>query len=276
MLLGRTTLNYQDIPVKIHEVDVKLRQRQKWARKLEHLHDHQSKDISHHSSHYLYRVSSMRDGRQWFIDITDSQFGMHQTFSEADHYTRKCGSRIRSIAPLGTAKAQQDEIGEAKGYKMAMARIHYRQDYGVVNAVEKAVDDWKIRNCFTSQELLLQGVEKFEELKVWWQNRSIYMLRITTLLLRRRHFLSSGVRMWRWRHGMLSGTSKQSTCSGMKSRAMLWRQAKCYKSSSGIPSELSAVMYLAFSVTKRRTLWVPTPGVRKQTEGRFVPTNENW
>jgi hypothetical protein len=206
--------------VKIHEVDVELRQPQKWAQKVEYLRD-QSKDISYHSSHFLYRVSSMRDSRQWFIDITNSQFGMHQTFSEANHYMKKWGSRVRSIAPLGTAKAQQDELGEAQGYKMAMARIHYRQDYGVVNAVEKAADEWKTRNSSTSQELLPQGVERFEELKVLVARSVDVYVASTTLLLRQRHSLSPGVWMWRWRHGMLSGTSKQSTCSDIKSRAML-------------------------------------------------------
>ena len=46
-----------------------------------------------------------------------------------------------------------------------MARILYRQDYGTVNAVADAVSTWKIYNSFTSQDLLLQGVERFDDLK---------------------------------------------------------------------------------------------------------------
>jgi hypothetical protein len=97
----------------------------------------------------------MRDGRQWFIDITNSQFGMHQTVSIAHDYTRKWCTRVRSIAPLGTAKAQQDEMNGTQGYKMGMARIHYQQDYGTVKAVEGAVNGWNNRNNVTSKCLLL-------------------------------------------------------------------------------------------------------------------------
>jgi hypothetical protein len=63
------------------------------------------KEISHHASHFLYQVCSTRDAWQWFVDITNAQFGIHETFSGPHEYMKKYGNRIHSIAPLGTAKA---------------------------------------------------------------------------------------------------------------------------------------------------------------------------
>jgi hypothetical protein len=49
---------------------------------------------------------------------------------------------------------------------MAVGKVMFRQEHGVVSAVKNAVDGWKTRNGFTPGALLLQGVERFEELKV--------------------------------------------------------------------------------------------------------------
>ncbi|KAH7091574.1 hypothetical protein FB567DRAFT_277461 [Paraphoma chrysanthemicola] len=88
--------------VVIEEVNLELRLPAKWARRLEVGND---KEISHHTSHHVFRVSSTKDSRRWYIYITGAQFGQFVAVMEAAKYMQSHGALIRSITPLGTSKA---------------------------------------------------------------------------------------------------------------------------------------------------------------------------
>jgi hypothetical protein len=168
--------DFADVPVKIEEADVELQPPKTWVKRIERGNPAHS---SHFASHHIFLVSmanqhrkdpqdsSTQGQRRWYIDITNAQFNIHKPFSEAKEYMKKWGRRYRTIAPLGTANAQLAELCGTRTARMSAFAIIRRQEEAIMETVEDADANWKNNHGYSSQDMLLQGVERIDDLRSW-------------------------------------------------------------------------------------------------------------
>jgi hypothetical protein len=168
--------DFADVPVKIEEADVELQPPKKWVKRIERGNPAHS---SHFASHHIFLVSmanqhrkdpqdsSTQGQRRWYIDITNAQFNIHKPFSEAKEYMKKWGRRYRTIAPLGTTNAQLAELCGTRTARMSPFAIIRRQEEAIMETVEDAVANWKNNHGYSSQDMLLQGMERIDDLRSW-------------------------------------------------------------------------------------------------------------
>jgi hypothetical protein len=152
---------HKGVPVIFREVDLSLQPPKKSAR----LQDKGSTGwLEHCDSHHVYLVFSdnASNKRKWFIDPTGAQFGICTPVHKMDTYMKKWGRAIRTIAPLGIAKAHSVEVGAGKGGREVLLGIRLRQNQGVATAVEHAIQVCKKQTGLLTSKLLVGSSSRYK------------------------------------------------------------------------------------------------------------------